>query len=50
LLRSFPTELMESYPVSTFVNHYDNDSEECIRPISLDDGSGATSQPGLPGL
>lgn len=55
LLRPLPAELMESYPVSRIVNHYDNDTEECIRPISLDaaeEGGGAEpeQQPGLPGL
>lgn len=50
MLRSFPADQMESYPVSTFVNHYDNDSEECIRPISLEGADAALRQPGLPGL
>ncbi len=52
LLRPLAAALMESYPVSTLVNHYDNDSEECIRPISLDeaDAGESAAQPGLPGL
>lgn len=51
LLRPFPAELMESYPVSTFVNHYENDSEECIRPIALDGAAeGSPRRQGLPGL
>jgi len=50
LLKPFPAELMESYPVSSVVNHYENDSEECIRPISLEDAPPAGSQPGLPGF
>jgi putative SOS response-associated peptidase YedK len=32
LLRPFPAEQMESYPVSSFVNSGRNDSPECIRP------------------
>jgi putative SOS response-associated peptidase YedK len=51
LLRPFPAELMESHPVSTFVNHHENDSEECIRPIALDgNAERSPRQPGLPGL
>ena len=55
LLTPFPAALMESYPVSKAVNHYENDNEECIRPISLDDepdaeAEAAPDQPGLPGL
>jgi putative SOS response-associated peptidase YedK len=54
LLKPLPADLMESYPVSTIVNHYDNDSEECIRPVSLDESEDAEEtgpeQPGLPGL
>ncbi len=55
LLRPFDAALMEAYPVSTIVNHYDNDSEECIRPITLDEsepseGEAGADQPGLPGL
>jgi putative SOS response-associated peptidase YedK len=48
LLKPFPSELMESYPVSTIVNHHENDSEECIRPVAL--GNEGGEQPGLPGL
>jgi putative SOS response-associated peptidase YedK len=36
LLRPFPPELMDAYPVSTIVNSYENDSEECIAPITLE--------------
>ena len=55
LLAPFPSDQMESYPVSQAVNHYENDNEECIRPISLDDepdaeAEAAPDQPGLPGL
>ena len=54
LLKPLPAELMESYPVSTIVNHYDNDTEECIRPITLDEAEAdeetPPDQPGLPGL
>jgi putative SOS response-associated peptidase YedK len=32
LLRPFPADQMESYPVSPFVNSVHNDSPECIRP------------------
>jgi len=32
LLRPFPADQMESYPVSPFVNSAHNDSPECIRP------------------
>jgi putative SOS response-associated peptidase YedK len=32
LLRPFPGELLEAYPVSTLVNSPSNDSPECIRP------------------
>jgi putative SOS response-associated peptidase YedK len=32
LLRPFPADQMESYPVSPFVNSGRNDSPECIRP------------------
>jgi putative SOS response-associated peptidase YedK len=32
LLRPFPADQMESYPVSSFVNSGHNDSPECIRP------------------
>ncbi len=52
LLRPFAAELMKAYPVSSFVNHHENDSEECIRPLELDneDQSADPEQPGLPGL
>jgi putative SOS response-associated peptidase YedK len=33
LLRPFPADQMESYPVSPFVNSGHNDSPECIRPV-----------------
>ena len=53
MLRSFPEELMERYPVSRAVNHYEKDDEECIRPIALDEAlkdNSRPDQPGLPGL
>jgi putative SOS response-associated peptidase YedK len=33
LLRPFPNEAMEAYPVSTLVNSGRNDSPDCIRPV-----------------
>jgi putative SOS response-associated peptidase YedK len=33
LLRPFPSEGMEAYPVSTLVNSARNDSPDCIRPV-----------------
>jgi putative SOS response-associated peptidase YedK len=36
VLRPWPSELMEAHEVSTFVNSPDNDSEECIQPVSSD--------------
>jgi putative SOS response-associated peptidase YedK len=33
LLRSFPSETMEGYPVSALVNSGRNDSPDCVRPI-----------------
>jgi putative SOS response-associated peptidase YedK len=33
LLRSFPNETMEGYPVSALVNSGRNDSPDCVRPI-----------------
>lgn len=54
LLRPFPASLMEAYPVSRAVNHYEKDDEECIQPIDLpaapEDREAASDQPGLPGL
>ncbi len=35
LLKSFPSDLMEFFPVSTIVNSAQNDVEACIEPISL---------------
>lgn len=34
LLRAYPAEKMETYPVSTVVNNPRNDVPECIRPIA----------------
>jgi putative SOS response-associated peptidase YedK len=36
LLRPFPANRMDSYPVSRIVNSHANDTEECIAPITLD--------------
>lgn len=36
LLRPFPSERMEAYPVSKLVNKYENDSPACIAPITLE--------------
>lgn len=36
LIRPFPAKRMESYPVSRIVNSYENDTEECIAPITLE--------------
>ena len=30
---------MEAYPVSKIVNKYENDTEACIAPITLDDNA-----------
>jgi putative SOS response-associated peptidase YedK len=35
LLRPYDARLMRCYPVSTRVNHVDNDDEECSRPVEL---------------
>jgi len=35
LLRSFPAELMQSYPVSTYVNSPKNNSPQCIQASSF---------------
>lgn len=35
LLRSFPAELMQTYPVSTFVNSPKNNSPQCIQASSF---------------
>jgi SOS response associated peptidase (SRAP) len=35
LLRPFPAELMQAYPVSKLVNGSKNDTEECISPIEI---------------
>ena len=53
MLRPFPEALMEAYPVSRAVNHYEKDDEECIRPIVLYNGPEQpteSDQPSLPGL
>lgn len=54
MLRPFPEELMDRYPVSRAVNHYEKDDEECVQPIELDDAppddDKEPEQPGLPGL
>lgn len=51
LLKPYSTELMEAYPVSSLVNHHENDIEQCIEPIELDEQTEAVdAQPGLPGL
>lgn len=34
LLRPYPSEKMNAYPVSTLVNNPRNDSPECIKPLS----------------
>jgi len=36
LLRPFPSEEMEAYPVSTLVNSPKNDVEECIRRVNVE--------------
>src|SRR5918993_984773 len=36
LLKPFPAELMQAYPVSKLVNSPRNDTEECIRPIEAE--------------
>ena len=33
LLRSYPAEEMEAYPVSRLVNRPSNDSPDCIAPV-----------------
>lgn len=34
LLRQFPAEQMESFPVSTLVNNPWNEVPECVQPVS----------------
>ena len=35
LLKPFDAGLMRSYPVSTRINHVNNDDEECSRPVEV---------------
>jgi putative SOS response-associated peptidase YedK len=34
LLRSYPPESMEAYPVSTFVNNVRNKGPQCVQPLA----------------
>jgi len=36
VLQPWPSELMEAYEVSTLVNSPENDTAECIQPVSPD--------------
>jgi putative SOS response-associated peptidase YedK len=33
LLRPFPANEMEAYPVSPYVNHADHEGPECVAPV-----------------
>lgn len=49
LLRPYPAEQMEAYPVSKIVNKYENDTEEVIQPIALDESQRVEArQPRIP--
>ena len=37
LLKPFPDELIERYPVNRAVNSVRNDTEECHEPVTLDE-------------
>jgi putative SOS response-associated peptidase YedK len=36
LLRPFPEELMQAFPVNKPVNNPRNDTEECIAPVQIE--------------
>ena len=48
LLRPYPAELMEMWPVSTRVNSPKNDDRELIEPIALPGGAAENADSGVP--
>ena len=44
VLRPLPSELMEAHEVSTLVNSPENDTADCVRPVS----PGQLNRPQLP--